>query len=70
MAALFEEYSERNLSEVLEALFGQDHHLMLAQAIDARRRLQGSPVLTEMRSFLLARGWVFADDQSAPPSEP
>lgn len=70
MAALYDEYSERNLAEVLGTLFGQDRHLVLAQAIDAQRRLQGSPVVTEMRNCLLARGWVFADDQSAPPSAP
>lgn len=61
MAAVYDEFSERNLAEVLAAAFGEDPHAMLARAIEAHRRLGGSAAALQMRRLLIKQGWDFYD---------
>lgn len=62
MAALHEEFSERDLSVVLQDLFEEDGLALLGEAIDAYARLHGSPDVLGMRVFLAEHGWVFEDE--------
>jgi hypothetical protein len=66
MAAIYEEFSERNLATVLAAGLDEDQHLMLAEAIGAHSRLGNSSAAMEMRRLLAERGWDF--DDNGPPT--
>ena len=62
MAAIFDEFSERNLAELLEDLFHEDRHALLREAIHAHATLGGSANALKMREALVARGWEFEDE--------
>ena len=62
MAAIYDDFSERNLAEVLADVFEADRHVLLGQAIDAFSRLRDAPSAVHMRDVLEARGWDFHDE--------
>jgi hypothetical protein len=59
MAAIYDEFSERNLSEVLEEFLGGDRHQLLAEAIRARSERVGGRGVEETRRTLSEHGWDF-----------
>ena len=61
MAAVYEEFSERNLADVLADVFEQDRHVILAEAIESYSRLRCSPSVLQMRQVLAKCGWDFDD---------
>jgi hypothetical protein len=59
MAAIYDEFSERNVGEVLEDLLGGDRHQLLGEAIQARSRYGRSPQVDVIRRLLQEQGWEF-----------
>ena len=59
MAAIYDEFSERNLGEVLEAFLGEDRHQLLGEAIRARSQAIEAGDIEGVRRLLERHGWEF-----------
>ena len=63
MAAIYDDFSERNLAEVLARTFGTDPHVMLAEAMAAHHQMSpDDPSVRAMRAALQSAGWEFSTD--------
>ena len=63
LAALYDEFSDRNLSEVLEGYFAENRHELLAEAIRARNTQHSAEEMAEIRRVLLEHGWSWDFDE-------
>ena len=61
MAAIYGEFSERNLSDVLADALDEDRHVVFAEALESYELLGGSVAALDMRRLLAARGWDLQD---------
>lgn len=59
MAAIYDRFSERNLGDVLARVFGDDPHVMLDEAINARSKHDDSDEARTVRMRLMAHGFDF-----------
>ena len=59
MAAIYDEFSERNLGEILEDFLGGDRHQLLGEAILARSAYGHGPQADGIRRVLQQHGWQF-----------
>ena len=59
MAAIYDEFSERNLGEILEDFLGGDRHQLLGEAIQARSAFGHGPEADGIRRVLQQQGWQF-----------